>query len=310
MKPASGGFDSINNKDFTQTPIDKLGIRIFVPEADGSEPVSSCNLIWNEVFPKEVFDLADIGPDNTQVVSIDREGVVSFSGAVLVSTARPVQVLAYTATGPEDSNGGKIFEAQYPAWTQQKLAGALNTLLGDAKKAFDASTEEIFVSTPIGGRDQKDFGEPIDFTSAEEVAKKLVTGEIGQTNLEYVISSLSENNGAPPRFVILGRTGLAETTNYCAQVPEWPKGTAKGSILIDFVPKAAVPALSPDMIIDLTNPPFDDRNLKEAVTNFAARCPDDGSGLAHWILIPDLANSLFLADNLKTLSRHIFGGLQ
>ena len=69
--------------------------------------------------------------------------------------------------------------------------------------------------------------EPLTADSALRAAKTLHPGEVGPLNLENELKARAASTATPPRFVILGRSGLDAGTDYCATPP--PCRTAVGA---------------------------------------------------------------------------------
>lgn len=303
-------------------PLRDLRLRLFAPAevrpyADARPQPSSCRLSWGGRFPETALPLSDLsnGAEATALpVSVTEDGRVVFAKAALTSTARPVHVLIYNTTGLEDTNGAPLRPDLYPGWTHARggrdMASALGILASSAQAVFARRVEDLFLSQAAGGVD-KGFlpPAPLSADSALRAAAALRPGEVGPLNLENELQVLANATAPPARFVILGRSGLDAGTDYCAAPPAVPVQSRRGSLVIDFLSQQATFDLSKPVQATLINPTGPD-TFTQAAERLATRCPDDGSGLVHWVLTPDVADQLKLISALETLAPYLFGELQ
>ncbi|SMX41894.1 hypothetical protein [Maliponia aquimaris] len=300
-------------------PVDSLSLRVY-PAADfalfeGSQPKpSSCTLTWANRFPKQSFELAEVDVQTALPVLLTRDGKVIFHNVTLRSTARPVFVLLFNATGLTDSNGAPLNPELFPGWNTRRggrdLQAALGIMARAAHDLFSRRVDDMFIAEAAGGLD-KGFLDKVPFEreTLARMAASLKPGEVGPFNLENEVRNLANSTAALPRFVILGRSGLPRDTDYCATIPDIPEDALAGSLLIDFLSRDATFDLSPAAQKGLIDPPGPE-TFATAAARLAARCPDDGSGLVHWVITPDTADALALLDNLETVATYIFGGLE
>ena len=295
-----------------QSP-DSLSLRIFVEAGNGDEP--TCSLTWNAFFPEDVFHLADRAesmPDRFELTSV---GEAVFSGVELVSTQRAAYILIFNKTGPVDENGQPASAEAYPKWNFKfggdELAHALTRIREVAHAAYSDRTSAVFTVTGAGA-DTKSFGTPTPLTGDRAMAERvtLLDGGLGIESLEFAIAEVVHREKQPPIIVVIGRSGLGLDSDYCASVPGIPASARMDSVVIDFVPSAAVSALPSE-----TRAAFESGGGSDLSDDIirrmpAARCPKSGSDeLAHWILVPD--EKIFpWSEALDSLARQIFAGIQ
>ncbi len=300
-------------------PYDELGLRLFArPETKvvGSAPArpSSCALDWAGYFPETLLPLSDLAAGTDLPVIFDVNNRVVVAGATLRGTARPVFAMVYNVIGLQDSNGALLDPTLYPRWNAtaggSDLQSALRILTATVFQVFANRTADLFLAEASGGS-AKGFGQPQSLgpDSPQRVANGLKPGEIGPANLGIEVRNLANSTTAVPRYIILGRSGLPQGTDYCATPPDLPAKAMRGSVVIDFLSAEAANAL-PVTVRDRLVDPEGAPEFRDAARRLAALCPDDGSGLRHWVLTPDLTDSFRLIGDLETLAPYLFGGLQ
>ncbi|WP_323768885.1 hypothetical protein [Antarctobacter sp.] len=300
-------------------PLETLNLRLFaateVQSLTSPEPhPSSCSLAWGGRFPETALPLAGVSQMPVLPVSVTDDGHVIFAEATLRSTARPVFVLLYNTTGLEDTNGAPLRPDLYPGWTHARggrdMQSALSILVSSAQAVFGQRVEDLFLLQAAGGV-AKGFlpPEPLTAESALRAADALRPGEVGPLNLENELKDLANSTATTPRFVIIGRSGLDAGADYCASPPALPEASRRGSLVIDFLSREAAFDLSRPVQATLINPTGPEA-FTEAAERLATRCPEDGSGLVHWVLTPDVADQFKLILALETLAPYLFGGLQ
>lgn len=300
-------------------PYDSLSLRLFAREQTrvvGGTPArpSSCALDWSGYFPHALLPLSEVAAGTDLPVALDADARIVVSGATLSSTARPVFAMVYNVTGLQDSNGAPLTPAVYPKWNYEAggsdLQSALRILSQTVHQAFAGRTEEIFLAGAAGGGD-KGFLAPEPFApdSPQRVAAAVKPGEVGPDNLGNELRNLANSTTSVPRFVIVGRSGLPAGTDYCATPPEMPADSLRGSVVIDFLGKSAASDL-PVAVQEHLGAPVGSPEFTQAARRLAALCPEDGSGLRHWVLTPDFKESFRLIGDLETLAPYLFGGLQ
>ncbi|WP_417209924.1 hypothetical protein [Antarctobacter sp.] len=304
-------------------PLETLALRLFaaseVQSLTSPDPhPSSCSLAWGGRFPDTALPLAELSQTSDLPapvpVTVTDDGHVIFAEATLRSTARPVFVLLYNTTGLEDTNGAPLRPDLYPAWTHARggrdMQSALSILVSSAQAVFAQRVEDLFLLQAAGGV-AKGFlpPEPLTADSALRAADALRPGEVGPLNLENTLKDLVNSTATTPRFVVIGRSGLDAGADYCASPPALPEASRRGSLVIDFLSREAAFDLSRPVQATLINPTGAEA-FAEAAQRLATRCPEDGSGLVHWVLTPDVADQFKLIHALETLAPYLFGGLQ
>lgn len=156
-----------NTAPILSMPLRELSLRLFAPSevrpyADARPQPSSCSLSWGGHFPETALPLADLtddpgapdAPDLPVSVTVTEGGRVVFAAADLTSTARPVFVLLYNATGLEDTNGMPLRPDLYPGWTHARggrdMMSALSILASSAQTVFSRRVEDLFLLQAAG----------------------------------------------------------------------------------------------------------------------------------------------------------------
>ena len=273
-----------------QTP-ESLSIRIFIEFGSGDAP--TCKLTWNSLFPEEAFRLAESAESMPGRFSLTSTGEAVFSEVELMPTQRAAYILIINKTGPVDANGQPVSAETYPDWNSDidgdELADALTRFSKAAHAAYSDRTSAVYTLTgadPVA----KDFGDRTPLTN-DRVQNEVVTlldGGLGSESLNIAIEKIVQGEDIPPIVLVIGRSGLPLDSNYCESAPQIPSSVAKGSVVVDFVPREAVSAL-PEETIAALEPGSGSELPDEIVRRMpAARCPKSGPGeFDHWVLIPD-----------------------
>ena len=291
-----------------------LSLRIFIDH--DSDNVPTCRLIWNGIFPEEAFQLVESAAVVPGRFSLTNAGVAVFTDVELVSTQRAAYILIFNKIGPVDENGQPASAEAYPNWNFEvggnELAEALTRFMRAAHAAYSGRTSAVFTLTGAdsGG---KDFGAARPLIDDHVRSKKVVPllkGRLGVDSLDIAINGAYQRQNQPPIIVVIGRSGLAPDSDYCASAPPIPLTAHKDSVVIDFVPQAAVSALPRATLASLN--PGSDSELSDDIIRLmpAARCPKSGPDeFDHWILVPD-SKILGWPQALDSLANYIFAGTQ
>lgn len=317
--PRGGIYESLKVTLDQENPIlrerpDTLSLRVSVPD----DPASTCRLNWNSIFPDTPYAvpaMSEILPDSG--FSMTPEGQATFAEVALTSTRRPVHLVLFNKTGPEDENNQQTDAGEYPVWNKpentEDLQEALVTLGRVAQERLAEQSGGTFVVSARPEAGDTSFGAPLPLaaTGVEESGLPLLTGRFGVESLRYAIEDAAVENALSPRLVVIGRTGLPEGSNYCAVPPEWKTPQASGTIVIDFVPRGAKASLLFDVdkaIENFEGPP----EVAAAFDGFpAAQCPPtEGVDLVHWVLLPDGKKRSSWRPDLETIATYIFGGVK